>query len=534
MKQWKMRLIALALMLAVLLSGCTVKIPGALQGILSRYMPVKYEDMEYTRPDPTALQEALDACMDSAAGSDFDRLEVDLYAYTLQYQTYYTNYSLANINYCRDLTDIYWTDEYNYCLQLAAQIDAGRDQLMYALAASPSREKLETEEFFGEGYFDDYQGESIYDETFTGMMDQESALISQYYDLSAQAVEAQADTYYDVLVPQMCQVYVELVLLRQRIAAYAGYGSYPDFAYDFYYARDYTTAQERAYLAQVRQELVPIYRELYTYGVSGIRLHSCEESETYAYVQELAMSMGGIVQEAFELMDEAGLCDITYSDNKYDASFEVFLSLYGEPYVFMNPTGKDYDFLTFTHEFGHFCNDYASYGSGVSVDVAEIFSQGLEYLSFFYVDAPGSLEKYKMLDSLCVYVEQSCYADFEQRAYAMEPEELTVENVFELFRQVGSEYGFDSWDFDGRMFVGVTHFFTNPCYVFSYVVSNDAALQLYQLEKAEQGAGLTLYQEQLDTGEYSFLAFLESAGLESPFAQGRIEAVRDTLRSALR
>ncbi len=534
MKQWKMRLTALILMLALLLSGCTVKVPAALRGILSQYIPVKYEDMEYTRPDPEALEEALAACMTSAAETDFDQLERDLYVYTLQYQEYYTNYSLANINYCRDLTDIYWTDEYNYCLELSAQIDAGRDQLMYALAESPNREKLETEEYFGEGFFDDYEGESIYDETFTGMMDQEAALISQYYDLSAQAVDAQADSYYDVLAPRMCQVYVELVQLRQRIAAYAGYESYPDFAYDFYYTRDYTTAQERAYLAQVRQELVPIYRELYTYGVSGIRLHSCEETETYGYVQELATNMGGTVQEAFELMSEAGLYDITYSDNKYDASFEVFLGLYGEPYVFMNPTGQDHDFLTFTHEFGHFCNDYASYGSGVSVDVAEIFSQGLEYLSFFYVEDPRSLEKYKMLDSLCVYVEQSCYADFEQRVYDMDPDDLTVENVFDLFEQVGSEYGFDAWGVEGNMFVGITHFFTNPCYVFSYVVSNDAAMQLYQLEKAEQGAGLALYQEQLDTVEYCFLAFLESAGLESPFAQGRIQSVRDTLRSALR
>ncbi len=534
MRVWRLRLLALLLALALLLSGCDLELPASLQGLLAQYIPVNFSDMQYTRPDMTALQEALDTCMASVEEPDFDQLEVDLFTYMLLYQEFYTNYCLANIYYSTDLTDIYWTDEYNFCLEQSAQVDAGVDQLMYALADSEHRETLESDEYYGEGYFDGYEGESIYDETFTALMDEESALVSQYYDLSAQSVEMDADTYYSEMAPQMCQVYVDLVLLRQEIAEYAGYDSYPAFAYDFYYARDYTPQQETDYLAQVRQELVPIYRNLYIYGVSGIRLRECSEEDTFAYVEEMANAMGGTILEAFELLEEAELYNITYSENKYDASFEMYLGLYNEPYIFMNPTQVEYDYLTFAHEFGHFCNDYASYGgSGVSIDVAEIFSQGMEYLSFSYVDAPRSLEKYKMVDSLCVFVEQSGYADFEQRVYAMDPEELTVENVFALFEQVGSEYGFDMWGVEGEMFVGITHFFTNPCYVFSYVVSNDAAIQLYQMEEAESGSGLALLQEELDTEEYAFLAFLESAGLESPFAEGRIQSVRETFEDIL-
>ncbi len=533
MKHWKLRLTALLLALTLLLSGCSLDLPPVFLKLLSNYQTTAFADMEYVRPDMEEMEAALDACLESAAQPDFDQLAVDLFQYSLMYEDFYTNYILADIYYCTDMTDIYWTDEYNYCLEQCTQIDAGIDQLMYALADSQHREALESEDYYGEGYFDAYEGESIYDDIFTELMDREAGLISEYYDLSAQALDVDDSTYYSQLAPEMCQLYVDLVLLRQEIADYAGYESYPAFAYDFYYSRDYTPQQEAAYLAQVREHLVPLYRNLYTYGLSGIRISSCTEEETFAYVKEMAAAMGGTVLEAFTLMEEAGLYNITYSETKYEASFEVYLSLYGEPYIFMNPTETEMDYLTFAHEFGHFCNDYASYGSGVSIDVAEIFSQGMEYLSFSYADAPRSLEKYKMVNSLCVFVEQSCFADFEQRVYAMEPEELTVDGVFALFEEVGADYGLDMFGVEGEDFVGITHFFTNPCYVFSYVVSNDAALQLYQLEQAESGAGLALLQEQLDTGEYCFLAFLESAGLESPFAQGRIEAVRDTIAGTL-
>ena len=97
-----------------------------------------------------------------------------------------------------------------------------------------------------------------------------------------------------------------------------------------------------------------------------------------------------------------------------------------------------------------------------------------------------------------------------------------------------NEYGFDIWEPDPTGFVTVPHFFTNPMYIFSYVVSNDAALQLYQMEQAEPGAGLKVFEDNLTSAEYGFLGFLASAGLESPFEEGRLETVKETFREILR
>ena len=167
------------------------------------------------------------------------------------------------------------------------------------------------------------------------------------------------------------------------------------------------------------------------------------------------------------------------------------------------------------------------------IDVGEIFSQGMEYLSLSYGGASEALVQAKLADCLATFVEQAAYGSFEQRMYALEGEDLTAEGLCRLYEEVAEEFGFDAIGYDRREFVDINHFYTNPMYILSYVLSNDAALQLYQLEREEPGTGAALYQEHLATEEERFLAFLATAGLESPFAPGRMEAVGAFLREQL-
>ena len=164
----------------------------------------------------------------------------------------------------------------------------------------------------------------------------------------------------------------------------------------------------------------------------------------------------------------------------------------------------------------------------MGIDVAEIFSQGLEYLSLCVGEERDDLEQYKMADGLSTTVEQAAYADFEHRIYRLSQEELTLENIRAVYAQVFADYGIGSWR-DPRDFVYITHFFTSPLYIISYVVSNDAAFQMYQLEKKSPGEGLKLYVDSLDTEQATFLAFINEAELESPFTPGHMEAVREIL-----
>ena len=538
MKHKILRLVALVLA-CVMLTGCSY---------LTQYMDaiaatfgyrsnetVPYSEMTYTRPDMSALTNTLSDACNAAAGQELEPIINKIWAFYDAYDLFYTQYALANIRYSCDLTDAYWEEENNFCAENSPRVDAMLEELYYALAKSPCLEELEGENYFGEGYFDSYQGENNWNEAFTELLERESALINRYYELSGLASEfpESSEEYYNACFADMAQILVDLILLRQEIAAYWGYDSYNQYATDFYHYRDYSVADSRVYLEQVRNELVDLYRQVNRSGIWEEAYSFSSEAQTYAYVREMAENMGGTVQEAFNLMDRAGLCDIGYSENKYPSSFEIYLTSYSEPFIFMCPDLSTYDHLTFAHEFGHFCNDYASWGSYVGVDVLEFFSQGMEYLSLCYVENTEDLTRMKMADSLFLYVEQSAFASFEMQMYEIPAEELTAESLTELYDRVALEYGFDSIGYDPREFVTINHYYTNPLYILSYVVSNDAAMQLYQMEMSAPGSGLAIFEENLATGEYYFLSFLNTAGLESPFAEGRLQEVRKTLESVL-
>ncbi len=539
MKKKILRLIALALC-CVLLTGCA-ELKLYLEALNSSFgyqdtEIVPYSQMSYTRPDMSELTNALSDACNAAAGQELEPIINKIWAFYDVYDLFYTNYSLADIRYSCDLTDSYWEAEYNYCAEHSAQVDAMLEELYYALAKSPCLEALESDAYFGAGYFDSYQGENNWNEEFTALLEEESTLISRYYELSGIGgdYENNSEEFYDACFEDMAQVLVDLIRLRHDIAEYWGYDSYNQFATDYYHYRDYSVEESLVYLESIRDELTELYMQVNRSGIWEDGYTWSSEDQTYAYVKEAAENMGGIAQEAFGLMDQAGLYHIAYGENKYPSSFEIYLTIYYEPFIFMCPTMTTYDRLTFAHEFGHFCNDYASYGSYAGVDVLEFFSQGMEYLSLCYVENTDHLTKMKMADSLCLYVEQAAFASFEMQMYEIPEEELTVEALKSLYDRVAMEYGFESIGYDPREFVTVTHYYTNPLYILSYVVSNDAAMQLYQMEQENAGSGLAVFEENIATEEYYLHDFLRSAGLESPFAEGRVREVREIFESVLK
>lgn len=529
MKKKPAWLVPLVIILCIALLRCGVSYLFSSSG-------TKFEDMVYARPDVSVLNNSASRCLELAEdGSDFDELWKEINTFFQQYSNYSTQYLLAYVHYCLDLTDAYWVEEYNYCEQNSAQVDAARDQLLHGLAKSSLRDQLEGDDYFGQGYFDDFDGESIWTDEFTALNQQEAELISKYYQIvqSGSAVSSYDEAYYGTIGLQLEELYVQLVTLRQELAQAAGYATYSDYAYQTIYYRDYSVADATGLCQEISQELVPLYLELAEEGFWSTGLSTAREKDTLRYVSTTANNMGGLVKEAFQLMEQNNLYDISYNKNKLDGAFEVYFYDYWQPFVFLSPMGSELDYLSFVHEFGHFCNDYASYGSTAGIDINEVFSQGMEYLSLTYGDPSDQLAYHKLGDSVSTYVEQAAYSWFEQQVYALPAEEITVENIRELFEQTCEGYGLDYWELDTRGYVDVTHFFTQPLYVISYVVSNDAAFQLYQLEQEESGAGLAIYVEVLDTEQTEFLLFLEEAGLDNPFREGHIQEIRETFENAL-
>ena len=519
MKKKLLSIISIVLCLS-LLSGCNL-----LQLLIRKALPMtaSFSDMTYTRPSLGEMEKAANNCISLAkTGNDLDALVTDINNYSMELSDFMTNYALAYIHYSLDSSSEYWKEEYNYCLDLTTQAESMRDKLMRALAKSPLREDLESDELFGPGAFDSYDGESIWTDAFTALMDRESELQAQYYDQLAQND-----------VDAMEQTFVEMIRLRQQIAQEAGYADYPSFAYDFYFQRDYTPQQILSYTEKIKQTLSPLYEQM-IYDTSWYdSMYLVSSQDTFSYVEQTATAMGGSIDQAFRTMEQRQLYHIAPGENKLQASFEVYLPNYMAPYVFVNPTGTNQDYLSFAHEFGHFCNDYVTNGGKAGIDVAEVFSQAMEYLSLIYGPQDADCDLIKMYTSLSVYVEQSAYASFELQVYQLTGDELNVDNVRQLFQQTCADFGMPELLLAQYSYTSIVHFFISPMYVISYVVSNDTAMQIYQMELTQSGAGLDCYVENLSRVQPKFLQFLKEAGLDSPFRPGRLEEVRQTLTESL-
>ena len=527
-----LRITALVLTLCLLLTGCSLL--DTLWDLASIYglVTTSFQDMVYTRPVLSDMEEALENCTRlSQSTDDVNKLMDAIYGFYDQYDLFHTNYVLSDIHYSCDITDEYWKEEYAFCAEAEPTVEALLEQMFCTLADSPLREELEQGDFFGTGFFDDYEDDPVMDQRFVELMEQEAALENRYYDLTNQYTSS--DFIEDESIyRQAAELYVELIRLRQEIAGYLGYPDYPELAYDLYYSRDYHPAEAERYMQRIGQVLYEPYVQLENASIWEEAFEYADEKETFRYVEKAAAAMGGTVEEAFSLLKRNDLYDISYSDVKMDTSFETYIWNYYAPFVFVNPYLDHTDKLTFAHEFGHFAADYACSGTYSGIDIAEVHSQAMEYLTLCYNPDSQMVTRYKLADSLCTYMEQSAYSLFEHRVYDLQGEELTVENVEALYEQIGTQFGFNFEKWETREYVNILHLYTEPMYMISYVVSNDLALQFYQMELEEAYSGLELYEQSLTSQESYILTFAKDYGLKSPFDPSRPEELRVLFENA--
>ena len=566
-----------ALLAALMLASCAASPVEAMRGLIEYDAPSglrggdeadipRFDDMDYVRPDTGALEAAADAVGTAlSAGAALDDVTALLDECYNEYYNFSTMYTLAEIRYLRDLTDEYYGAEYSWCGENWSVVQQQMERMYTLCATSDLAAELERE-YFWEGFTADYgEGSAqMYTERAVALMQRESELLNAYYDLTAQpqivldgeSVDyesylsgADADEYaravneyYRQYNARFAGIYIDLIRTRRAIAEEMGYESYEAMQYASY-ERSYTPAEAAGFVAGVREKLVPLYEELMALDPGGNIIYSyMSERRLMKTVGAAAESIGGDVREAFEFMRAHGLYSLEQSDTKASMSFTAYLDSYDAPFVFVSPYCDTEDILTLAHEFGHFLDSYYNYNAYESLDLSEFFSQSMEYIVMGRLsdvldgEELSMLRRIKLVSTLDTYVMQSSFAEFEQRVYALPDEELSAEAINAISLDTAKEFGYYdgvSEDYYAMSWADITHFFESPFYVISYVVSSDAAQQIYALDCENAGAGLEKYLEMLPREYETLLDTLAAAGLESPFAPGRLDAVERQLRAEL-
>lgn len=527
--------------------------------------PIPFAEMEYVRPDTQAVVEGFAVATELAAsGGSADAVIAAFLAALERYNQYATMDSLAYILYCSDTVgNAAYLDEYDFLESELPLIRRAMEECLVACANAAEKEALESD-YFGEDALDEYVDYSVFTNAeYVRLSQQETALVTEYMEaVESPRITIDGESYdYNALlesgeynawelqelyllqsVESLGDIYIRLVQTRKQMAEVLGYESYADYAYEIEFERDYTPAQADAYLEAVKADLVPVFVEYYdSLSWYFLSYETMDETALYGALEETVQELGTPFTEAFAFLDKYGLCDLHYSTDKWSGSYMTYLPSYESPFIYLCPDGTDADFATLAHEFGHFTDAYLNYGTSESIDTAEVSSQGLEYLSLLHNGLPSRtserLCKQVMFESLQCFIFQASYADFERQVYALDDSELTVERICNIALQLSMQYGYcyvSEEDFYRTCWTQIPHFFNAPYYVISYCVSNDAAMQLFELDWAQAGAGVEKYLTLLENNrELTFCELLESAGLATPFDAGRTESLAALFRTIL-
>ncbi|MBR6825152.1 MAG: hypothetical protein IKM59_01255, partial [Oscillospiraceae bacterium] len=519
---------------------------------------------EYIAPELEPIQKGYADIQAMVEGGTATAQEViDAYEKVFEDHLFFrTMHTLADIRYNLNLSDTYFEDEYNRCEELSPLLSQAQEKCFVAMSESPLRDELE-ELYFEEDFFVFYDNEQnrVYSKDRTvELMQEASAIESEYMALQDSPTimwkgkETAMDTlleddslpyeeylqvyraYYDKYTPLVADLYAKTIRIRKELAKELGYASYAEYAYAYEYDRDYSPEDVAAYCDAIADELPSLlFSAIYAQDGSlpNMDMEGCKD-----LFRSTVQGFGGVIQTTYEFMVDYELWDTEASSSKFPASYTTYLDSYEMPFFSVNPSGGLSDYMTLCHEFGHFVDGYVNCGGSSSIDCAEIFSQGLEYLSLTRGDLNpkdrNKLIRSTAADAVMVFLSQACYADFEALAYELPDEKLNAEGLNELYLEVNRKYGMSMLymgmeDLLAPGWIDVPHFFIAPYYVISYCISNDAALQIYQQDMAED-KGLELYYELLALPrDYTILELAEASGLQSPFAEGRIKDLADFL-----
>lgn len=540
---------------------------------------ISFGEIIYERPDTDALSAAITevTSLIRANQKDYNEQLEAISVLESDYSAFLTMYAYANVAISRNSADGTAVAEYEHLSTAYPKIIQGVEDMMVAAANSPHAKNFE-DDYFGDGLIEKYARGGMYTDRLVALLEKEAILESEFASLSTASVEITyegvTDTFenikislrekygdgtlsYDAEIKICEQLYekaleekssdilVELFKARSLIADECDYESYSEYAYKHIY-HDYSPKEIDDFLNDISAYALPIYRTLANHAFYDyFRTHKAQKLN-YAHVVntlgELYAEIDTGLSEAYSYMLHYGYFDVANkSDNRADGAFTVYFDDYDTPFIFMTAEGSYADYMTLSHEFGHFYDSFLNYDEPASMDLLEVSSQGLELLTLSRLRSKINAEEYKYLyyhemqNALLTLIFQGFYAKFEHKAYELDYNEITKERLSELVAEAAREMGLNNEHFSSLSSVAIPHVVLYPFYVQSYCTSLISALDIFFLEEDEAGDGVSAYKSLLsrDGDSISFAEKLEDADLESPFARDRVKKIVDRIHFSI-
>lgn len=499
---------------------------------------IPYADMVYERPDIDNLEEQitqltnqLNAATSFEAAKQVDESMDELLGH------FNTQNTLAMLGSYHDTMSTFYDDEYRFMEDASAEIEPLVD--IYQASYVSSQFSAQFKEEIGEYAFQSIENKKRLNNTDVKTLKQQRNQLTVDYNqlLSNSTVtiknkEYTLDDIYSSSDPEkyvqffdqqsdaFFNIFKQLIDVNKQIAQKLDFDSVADMYY-LSYSRDYTPAEALTYCNNTKEIITPVAD---LFGAKSIT-ENISQKKLFDTMPLILHKVSPDLTNAWNAMEQYGLYDISAADNKRSSvSFTTYLPEYDAPFFYTYWQDNFSSVTTSMHEFGHFYDYWLHYDvSTVSnLDIAETYSQSLELLlqpsfsSFTTQVSNAVLSRLASFVSTLQY--QSLLEEFTQRAYEME--DLTANNLGQLFAELKEEYGITAIKNEQGLdltWYEITHLFDSPFYTISYWTSACTSLQIWSQSQDNWDTAKQTYLDMLNANQnQAYTELVKSVGLLPP------------------
>jgi len=363
------------------------------------------------------------------------------------------------------------------------------------------------------------------------------------------------------------RIYDELVKVRTEIAKELGYNNFVELAYYRMSRTDYNAEMVANFRDQVKEYIVPLANKLRKrqqerIGVDTLKFYD----EGFKFVSGNATPKGSPewiidngkqmyselsteTDEFFTFMNENQLMDLVAKKGKASGGYCTFIENYKAPFIFSNFNGTSGDIDVLTHEAGHAFQVYSSRSfeipeySWPTYEACEIHSMSMEFFTWPWMELffQEETDKYKFshLSGALLFLPYGVAVD-EFQHFVYENPEATPAERKQAWKEIEEKY-LPHRDYDGNEYLEKGgfwqrqgHIYESPFYYIDYTLAQICAFQFWKKSQENHEEAWKDYIHLCKQGgSKSFTGLVKEANLISPFDEGCVASVIDTIQAWL-
>ncbi|MBP3261584.1 M3 family oligoendopeptidase [Pseudobutyrivibrio sp.] len=556
---------------------------------------MKCSEMPYNRIDMDEVKAFFEKLIADSKNAKSGEEQFELHKKYYEFMSeIHTNRILGTFRHDCDTSDEFYTKENDYLDEIMPLISNLENDYSKVLYESPYRDYLESK--ISKVAFKNIElaNKSI-DEKILPLMQEENALVSRYdkiiasakipfdgeeYNLSLlrkfltsddretrkRAWKAYSD-YFTSVTGEIDEIFDKLVKNRTKQAKELGYDNFVELGYNRMNRNAYRRAEVENFRKQIKESFVPFVCEIQEMrrkqiGVDALKYYDNEvyyvngnpaptgtPEEILKSGQEMYRELSPETAEFFDFMTENELFDVLGRKTKKQGGYMDFLPKYKAPIIFANFNGTSGDVDVITHECGHAFQGYVTRDDEIkehndlTMETAEIHSMSMEYFTYqwmdkFFGDRADEYRKMHFMDAI-TFVPYGCMVDEFQHIIYDKPELTPAERKAvwaDLEKQYRPWLDYEDNEFftTGGWWQKQGHIFWDPFYYIDYVLASVVAMEFkVWMDKDFKDA----WNHYLQLCKLSVKDFYENelkeVGLDSPFADGTIKGLVDSLKQKL-